>query len=294
MNEETTANPAGGDDTRPEEVASIEAGAGAFVADDDMIEPPEYEEGEDDDVDSGDDDDPGDEDATAQVDYEGKLYEVPRELKDALLRQADYTRKTMELADQRRALAADQAEYEQSHAMTIEEFQTGARLQKIEADLAVLTGHDWSGVDPRHPDMARVRAAVDQLAQEKAALQGALTEHFHHKTAREQQETARMRADIDRAMAREIQDWSPARRQMLESFAVSQGIPEEHMATTSPAELRILHLAHIGAQQMERQRAANRGAYRPAAEVGSSAGAGPSDPARMSMAQYRAWRAKQK
>ena len=40
-----------------------------------------------------------------EVDYEGKQYRVPKELKDALLRQADYTRKTQEVAETKRTLA---------------------------------------------------------------------------------------------------------------------------------------------------------------------------------------------
>ena len=288
MNYETTANPAGDDDTRPFGVASAEAGAEAHDADDGMTEPPGdgQVEGPD-----RSDDDP---DATEEVEYEGHLYEVPKPLKDALLRQADYTRKTMELADQRRALAADRADLEHSQTLTIDELQSAARLHDIEAQLHDLARHDWSTVDPRHPGVAELRADVGRLVHEQQALHGRLAEHHHHRSAREQQEMARTRAETDHAMAREIQDWSPERRQALESFAVSLGIPDQHLGHASAAEMRILHLAHLGAHQLERQRAANRGAYRPAAEVGGSVGTGPSDPSRMTMAQYRAWRAKQK
>lgn len=290
MNYPPTANPAG-DDARPEEIASFNADPEAFIADDDMIGPPGDGEGEDE-VDQFDDE-PEADDALAQVDYEGQLYEVPKALKDALLRQADYTRKTMELADQRRALAAHKAEVEQVEALTVEEFHAVARLDHVRRELEALAQNDWSAIDHGHPETAQLRAAIGELAREEAALLGALNEHHHHKTAREQQEAARTRADADRTMAREIQDWSPERRRALEDFAVHHGVPEDHLDHASPAELRLLHLAHIGAHHLERQRAANRGAVRPAAEVGGNAGGGPSDPRRMTMAQYRAWRAKQ-
>lgn len=292
MNHETTANPAGGDDTRPYEIAPSEAGAEAYEIDDGMAEPPGDGEGEEDAAFDDQDDDDGL--ATAEVEYEGETYEVPRALKDALLRQADYTRKTMELADQRRALAADRAGVEQDRAMTFEEFQASARLREIAGQLQDFAQHDWANLDPHHPYTAELRAAVGRLVQEQQALHGRLTEHHHYRSAREQQEIARTRAETDHAMAREVQDWSPARRQALESFAVSCGIAHEDLGHASAAEMRILNLAYLGAQQQERQRAANRGAWRPAAEVGGSAGTGPSDPSRMSMAQYRAWRAKQK
>lgn len=299
MDHDTTAVPAGGDDARRFEAVSPEGGADAHDIENGMAEPPGDGSGEelgrfaDDDLadDGGQD---GADEATEQVEYEGQLYEVPRPLKDALLRQADYTRKTMELADQRRALAADRADIEQAQAMTIDEFQASAQLSEVEAQLEQFAQYDWSQLDPRHPDAAELRAAVGQLVQEQQMLQGRLAEHHHYRTAREQQEIARTRAETDQALAREIQDWSPERRQVLESFATALGIPDEQLGHASVAEMRILNLAYQGAQQLERQRAANRGAYRPAAEIGSSAGAGPSDPSRMTMTQYRAWRAKQR
>lgn len=292
MNDETTANPAGGDDTRPEEAASFNAGTEAFDVDDDPTEPPGDGEGENEDVDPYDD--PGAGDAMAQVDYEGQLYEVPAKLKDALLRQADYTRKTMDLAEQKRIFAVDRAHLDHVQALTADEVRVSARLHDIQAELGDLAQNDWANLDPRHPYTAELREAVGRLVDEQHHLYGRLAEYQHHKTARAQQEAARTRAETDHAMTREIQNWSPERRRALDNFAVRHGIAESDLDHASPAEIRLLHLAHFGAQQMERQRAANRGAYRPAAEVGGSAGGGPSDPSRMTMAQYRAWRAKQK
>jgi hypothetical protein len=291
MNHETTASPAGDDDTRLHDDAPSEAGVEAFAIDDGMANPPGNGEGDEHAASDHFEDD--DTDATVEIEYEGQVYELPRPLKDALLRQADYTRKTMELADQRRALAADRAGIEQAQAMTLDEFHAASRLDEIAEQLAGLAGQDWSGVHLDHPDLAELRSVVGQLVQEQEMLHERLAEHHHYRSAREQQEMARTRAETDQAMVREIQDWSPARRQTLESFAVSLGISDEQIGHASAAEMRILNLAYLGAQQMERQRAAIRGAFRPAAEIGGSAG-GPSDPSRMTMVQYRAWRAKQK
>lgn len=288
MNDEMTANPAGDNDTRPEEGASTDAEAEAYHADDEMVEA--SGDGAGDEIDETDDDG----DTIAEVEYEGTVYQVPAPLKDALLRQADYTRKTMELADQRRALAEERGDTEQLQALTVQEFQAMTRLDQIERELAELAQLDWSSLHPGHPELAQLRVVAGELTQEQAALHSALNAHYQHRSAREQHEAARTRAETDQAMAREIQDWSPERRHMLESFAVHQGVSEDDLDHASPAEMRLLHLAYFGAQQLERQRAANRGAVRPAAEVGGSAGAGPSDPSQMTMAQYRVWRAKQK
>jgi hypothetical protein len=47
----------------------------------------------------------------AEVEYEGKSYQVPPEIKDALLRQSDYTRKTTEAAERTRALEQKELEH---------------------------------------------------------------------------------------------------------------------------------------------------------------------------------------
>jgi hypothetical protein len=39
-----------------------------------------------------------------EIEYEGKTYQVPPELKDALLRQSDYTKKTTEVSERQRAI----------------------------------------------------------------------------------------------------------------------------------------------------------------------------------------------
>ena len=55
-----------------------------------------------------------DDDETVEVEYEGKTHRVPKELKDAVLRQADYTRKTTELAQERQVLHHTYAQAQQS------------------------------------------------------------------------------------------------------------------------------------------------------------------------------------
>jgi hypothetical protein len=54
-------------------------------------------------------------DDSEEVDYEGEKYKLPKKLKDALLRQQDYTQKTQQVAEQRRAIEA-QAQQVQQHA----------------------------------------------------------------------------------------------------------------------------------------------------------------------------------
>lgn len=71
---------------------------------------------------------------TEAVEYEGKEYRVPKELKEALLRQADYTRKTMEVAEERKAV--------QQERQTIDGVkQALAQVAPLIAQLGVIDAH---------------------------------------------------------------------------------------------------------------------------------------------------------
>ena len=63
---------------------------------------------EEDDEDSEEQPDPSPEVET--VEYEGQEYNIPPELKDAIMRQSDYTTKTQEVAEQRKDLETDRME----------------------------------------------------------------------------------------------------------------------------------------------------------------------------------------
>lgn len=98
------ASPAGGDDAR----AETEASGVEDTLTSDLMDGSEAE-GIGDDEDLGDEleaeggDDSPDGEAVEEVEWEdGKKYQVPKAIKDALMRDRDYRHKTMELAEQRR------------------------------------------------------------------------------------------------------------------------------------------------------------------------------------------------
>src|ERR1700761_7141568 len=68
--------------------------------------------------------------------YNGKTYSLPPELRHALLRQADYTRKTQELAGQRRAFEAERAGHRQQAVSMRTHLQDAARIVALHDHLA--------------------------------------------------------------------------------------------------------------------------------------------------------------
>ena len=80
------------------------------------------------------------EDDREEVDFEGRKYTVARALKDALLRQADYTRKTQELADGRKAFEAERATFQQASQA---EIAARAQVVAIDQSLSQYRNVDW-------------------------------------------------------------------------------------------------------------------------------------------------------
>lgn len=284
MDIETAANPAGADDTRVLDTASPTPDAGAQTQAEGAA--PENQPAPDDLSDLLPPDDEFEE-----VEFEGAKYKVPAPLKGALLKEADYRRKTMELAEQRRAVEAASKQIEQTRQMSAAEIRSIARLENLNAQLAGFEGINWAEQNPDDPQVRQAHWTYQQLLGERVTLSGQLNEHFRLKDQLRQQETAKAREESDRTLAKEIKGWSPEKRRDLESFAVSQGIPEEVLGLATAPELKILNLAHIGAQFIERQRAAAKaqaqGAAKPVPEVGGAgAGAGAADLSRMSMDEY--------
>ncbi|KRB87679.1 MULTISPECIES: hypothetical protein [unclassified Sphingomonas] len=237
------------------------------------------------------------EDDLDEVEYEGAKYKVPKVLKDAVMRNSDYTVKTQLLAEQRRALEAQQQAVQQAQQLSAAEIRAFAKLDNLSTQLAEFNGVDWSALDHSEPQVQHAKGVRDELLREQATLNAQITEHMTLKQSRAQQEAAKAREAEEARAAKEIKDWSPERRQTLEQFAVSQGIPAEFASQAGAAEFKILDKAHRWDQFVERNRAAAKAAAnssaKPANEVGAGAGSGTSDPSAMSMDEYRAWRAKQ-
>lgn len=283
MELETAATPAGGDDTQP--VASdapapeahAPAGGTEPEANLDALSPEAPSEDEFEEVERGD-----------------KKYRIPKALKGELLMHQDYTRKTMDLAEQRRQLDAQKAEVERAKSLSTEERRAYGKLESLHDQVSQYEKVDWDALEASDPAEAQrhwrlYQTALNQRNQVAAAIQ----QHEAQKTQQAQQMTAKRRAEIEERVAKEIPNW-PAKRVEIQEFAARYGYTPDVLAETAEVnDYKLLHLAHEGFKFLERQRAAARaaaaGAVKPAPEVGGTATAG-NDPSRMSMEQYKAWR----
>jgi len=215
-----------------------------------------------------------------EVEYEGKSYRLPPELKDALLRQADYTRKTQDVAKARKALEAETMAHHGRIDSARAHMLDAARVVALNDQLAQFDQIDWRGLQEKDPARAQQlwqhRARIKHL-RDRAAR--AWTEKEKEHASHSQRATARRMDEVSAHLPRLIADWSPELDAKLTQYGTAQGLsrPEMTQATLhNPAFVKLLHKAHLF-DEAERQKQKKQTfdaalAARPVTRVGGGGG----------------------
>jgi len=235
-----------------------------------------------------------------EIEFEGEKVKVPKKIKEGLLRQADYTRKTQELAEQRKAFEASRETAGTVHKDYVEAL---ASVKAYDAQLARYENVDWATLEAT--DLASAQSHWRTFTQLKDARSAA------EKTANEKQqsldlESQRARAtraqEVQAELTKLIPDWTPGGDldQKLAKFGTAQGLSHQDLADATlrnPAFVKLLNLARIGADLQAKdantKKIAAAQAVKPAAEIGSRSATATKDPEKMSQAAYVKWRASQ-
>lgn len=190
-----------------------------------------------------------------EVEYEGKKYKLPKELKDALLRHADYTRKTQEVAASRKEIEAMKAQVQQIAQATDEEITARGRLAQIHDTLQQYEAVDWARLEQDDPLGAQSHFRQYQLMKEQAQKLGfEIQQKAQQRIAFDQQETAkRIAASRDEA-SKKLKGWSPQAEEKAFSWAVNEkGVPPQVLAQImSPQAYEMVYLAYYGHQALNR------------------------------------------
>jgi hypothetical protein len=222
----------------------------------------------------------------ADVEYEGQTHRIPVALKDALLRQADYTRKTTELARERETIAATRQEAETFRNIGAAVIEASAQSKALEIQITAFAQQDISGLDDG--TVALMQNELASLQQQKGMIDYDIKQLMDADQQRASEQLTKAQMAALEAARTAIPNFDDKRRTELETLAVNQGIsPEDAKAITEPGVYKILHLADIGQKFLDRQRAARKveNAPTPARDVGGKAAAS-NDPERMTTAEW--------
>lgn len=188
------------------------------------------EEVSDDQAEDQSDDQPAEESSQAnaveeiEVEVEGWKGKIPAKLKAELDKASDYTRKTQEVADQRRVIEAQQRIQQEQQAFYQHAQQEIDQLQQIEAQLEQYRKVDLSQIDGE--TLSRMSMAAANLREERAKLKESIDGkrgEFKQKVVQAWDEMAN---NARSAVLKSIPDWDRVAKSVAE-YAISEGFPFE-------------------------------------------------------------------
>lgn len=191
---------------------------------------------------------------TVELEINGELYEVPKELKDGYLRQQDYTRKTQELAverqtiqEQRQAVEAErQAVLNQAQAYQ-QNFQIHAQVAAIDQQIAQYSQVDWQQLVENDPveAMKLDKSLRDLKDMRNGMVQQAIATQQQMDYAQQQQIAALIQEGKQRLSER-IPNWSPEVANSLREYGSQIGFSADELnGIYDPRHVEVLHKAFL-------------------------------------------------
>ena len=202
-------------------------------------------------------DDGQSEDDLEEVEHEGQKYRLPKALKPALMMQADYTRKTQELAEQRKTQEAQAAERAESFEALR---QDHVRVHMLETQVKAFEQVDWATYRAQDPDAARIhydqyRELKDALGDAKSELSAKEAERLESQRA----STAKALEETRMVLAQDIKGWGPQLAEELVNVAGEFGYSAEQLLSNpNPRDFKLLHELHSLRQQVKKQATTKR------------------------------------
>lgn len=228
-----------------------------------------------------------------EVDVEGEKLAVPKsaaeKLRAAMLRQADYTRKTQELADLRKQSESEIAQGKARVEAERAQIQSVARVVALDERLQQYASTDWQALSQSDPVRAQQEFFTFQtLKDQRAGVIQQIQQHEAQRALQEQEATAKALQQANEVLGREIKGWSPEVAKDLRNVAKSLGADDKDLdAIRSPWVVRALYAQKVLSEMTAK--AAKPPAPAPAVPVKTVTGASAKpafDPNKASIDEY--------
>lgn len=236
-----------------------------------------------------------------ELEYDGKKFKAPKdlapELKNALLRHADYTRKTQDVASERETLKAERAQHQQQVQVHQALSKEIAKITAVDERLQYLQTINLQALSAQDAQQAQnLLIELNQLQAHRGQLITSATQKQQHLQFAAQQDFAKRANEAKTFLMREFKDWSPEKDRELESYAQREGIDTRQLSQFlihNPQIARVLDKAAKW-DQAAKQRATAKPKPepppKPVSRVGGAAASNTKAPSDMSPAEYRVWR----
>ena len=202
-------------------------------------------------------------DAFEEIEHEGATHRIPKALKGAFLMQADYTRKTQELADQRRGFDSERETFSRAMQTQAAQMRELGRVHVLDETLAAYSQVDWAALRAQDPERANAMFQdYVQLRDQRDALAGHVQQALERESHEAQRSFAKRYTETNAVLSRDIKGWNQDTANKVRDFALGSGITAEQLTViaTTPTLAKLLHKAWLGEQLVRKQEAATKAA----------------------------------
>lgn len=211
----------------------------------------------------GNDGDDDDGETETEIEHAGAKYRIPKALKGAFLMQADYTRKTQEIADKGRSLEERHNALQHQERLEKEHMTRVGRVHALNEELARYGSVDWAAFRAQDPARAQhLWQTLLQIKETRDKMLGQLQSEIQQKAFEAQRDNAKRVEEGHAALARDIKDWNPEIFGKVRDFGAREfGFdPGEIAAVHDPRMLKVLHRAYLGDQAIKKLSASEQAA----------------------------------
>lgn len=183
------------------------------------------------------------EDDGEEVEFEGKAYKVPKGIKEALLRQADYTKKTQEVAEQRKAVEERAQALEQQQRVMAQTFDKAVEFREAQKRLTQFEQIDWYTLAQNDPTQAtQLNIAYQQAQRDAQAKYGEWKQAEQQTQQLSEQNRQQMLAKAEQELKTRLPDFSPKVAEKITKAAKEYGITDQELnALIDPRYVHVLH-----------------------------------------------------
>ena len=183
-----------------------------------------------------------------EIEIEGTLYEVPPQLKEAFMRNSDYTQKTQEVASQRKELEIQagnlklvNGQYEFAQAVQADIIKAHRLDEQVEEARTYLRNNVATLT---HTQIEQIRIGIDDFtANRDKIIQDITSRNTEFQQAREQS-LKELSAQSTEVLRQKVPGWGDTHEAEIRDYALSLGIPEiTYNSVVDPLEKIILHKA---------------------------------------------------
>ena len=163
-----------------------------------------------------------------ETEIDGELYAIPKKISDRFLQHADYTRKTQDIAEVRRALVAEREAQALSRAFEDAVKPEREQLQVIDYNLAQFKQIDWSQIDDPQR-FFQLRQQMDSLKDSREELVKAIDAKRGEFNEKIKVATAEATKASQKYLDEKLKGFGREKKDALFSYGLSEGYTRDEL-----------------------------------------------------------------